>query len=182
MVIRQKKTGNEKEPVLVYFVLVYFAVALLEMAEFGGTDAVSLKKGLDLVFESVNVPLLDYWIKLMSAISNGGNLNLGICSWALNMMKENRPWLVTIHYANHRLELALKYAVKEIPKFAVYEVSHKYVLPIQEFWQTLNGNEKYCCCTKYLLHLTQSSQYRILKSNNHGPSKDTRAKTKDILI
>ena len=60
MVIRQKKTSNEKEPVLVYFVPVYFAVALLEMAEFGGTDAVSLKKGLDLVFESVNVPLLDY--------------------------------------------------------------------------------------------------------------------------
>ena len=104
----------------------------------------------------------------MSAISDGANLNLGICSWALNMMKENRPWLVTIHCANHRLELALKDAVKEIPKFAVCEVSYKYFLPIQEFWQTLNGNEKYCCCTNYLLHLTQNSQYRIPKSNNHG--------------
>ena len=32
-------------------------------------------------------------------------------------MKENRPWLLTIHCANYRLKLALK-DTKEIPKFA----------------------------------------------------------------
>ena len=88
------------------------------MADFGGTNAISLKKGLDSLFESENVPLLDYRTKLMSATSDGANMNLGIYSGALTMTKENRPWLITIHCANHRLELALKDAVKEIPKFA----------------------------------------------------------------
>lgn len=32
-------------------------------------------------------------------------------------MKEERPWLVTIHCVNHRLELAIKKAVSEIPRF-----------------------------------------------------------------
>ena len=34
------------------------------------------------------------------------------------MMKEKRPWLITIRCANHRLELALNNAAKEIPKLA----------------------------------------------------------------
>ena len=48
-----RKTNNEKELVLVRVekngIPVYFVVALLEMAEFGGTDAISLKKDLDSV-------------------------------------------------------------------------------------------------------------------------------------
>ena len=47
------KTGNEKELLLIRVekncIPVYFVVALLEMVEFSGTDAVWLKKGLDLV-------------------------------------------------------------------------------------------------------------------------------------
>ena len=46
------------------------------------------------------------------------NVNLEIQSGALKMMKENRPWLITTHCANYRLELALKDTAKEIPKFA----------------------------------------------------------------
>ena len=45
-------------------------------------------------------------------------MNLEIQSGALTMMKENRPWLITTHCANYRLELALKDTAKEIPKFA----------------------------------------------------------------
>ena len=38
---------------------VHFVVTLLKMEEFGCTDAVSLKKGLDPIFESGNVPFSD---------------------------------------------------------------------------------------------------------------------------
>ena len=50
MLVRVQKNG----------IPIYFAVALLEMTVFGGTDAVSLKKGFDSVFESGNVTLLNY--------------------------------------------------------------------------------------------------------------------------
>ena len=116
-----RKTGNEKELVLVRIekcgIPTYFVVALLEMAEFGGTDALSLKQALDSVFQMGNIPLEDYETKLVSATSHGANVNLGIYNGALTMMKHERPWLVTIHCANHRLELALKDAVVDIPKF-----------------------------------------------------------------
>ena len=62
-----RKTSNEKELVLVWVekngTPVYFVVALLEMADFGGTDAISLKKGVDSLFESGNVPC---WITKQS--------------------------------------------------------------------------------------------------------------------
>ena len=119
-----RKTGNEKELVLVQIeknsIPVYFVVALLEMEEFSGADVVSLKKSLDSVFESGNVLLLDYQTKLMSATSDNTNVNLGIYSGALIMMKENRPLLITIHCASHRLGLVLKDA-KEISKFAEHD-------------------------------------------------------------
>ena len=41
------------------------------------------------------------------------------------MMKENRSCLITIHCVNSRLELALKDAVKEIPKFAECDKFYK---------------------------------------------------------
>ena len=46
------------------------------------------------------------------------NVNLEIQSQALTLMKESRPWLLTIHCANYRPKLALKDTAKEIPKFA----------------------------------------------------------------
>ena len=50
------------------------------MAEFGGTDVISLKKGFDLVFETGNDPLLDYQTRLTIATSDSTNVNLGIYS------------------------------------------------------------------------------------------------------
>lgn len=76
-----RKTNNEKKLVLVCIengIPIYFAVALLEMAEFSGKDAVSLKKDLDSVFGSGNVPLLDYQTEVISVTSDGASMNLGI--------------------------------------------------------------------------------------------------------
>ena len=116
-----RRTSNEKKLVLVWVekngIPLYFVLTLLEIAELGDTDVVSLKKDLDSVFEGENVLLLDYQAKLTSATSDGAHVNLGIYNWALTMMKKNRPWLITIHCANHKLELPLKDAVKEILEF-----------------------------------------------------------------
>ena len=79
-----RKTCKEKKLVLVRVqkngIPIHFVVALLKMTVFGGTDAVSLKKGFDSAFESGNVTLLDYQTKLTSATSDGANVNLGIYS------------------------------------------------------------------------------------------------------
>ena len=125
-----RKTGSEKELVLVRVeklgIPVYFVISLLEMASFRGTDAASLKLALDSVFQvenhelnckSGNLPLDDYQTKLVSATADGANVNMGIYNGALTLMANERPWLVIIHCVNHRLELAIKDAVKAIPQF-----------------------------------------------------------------
>ena len=82
-----KKTNNEKELILLIEkegVPLYLFASLLEMADFGGTDAHSLKNALDSVFNDTrNVPLADYDTKLVSVTSDGANVNLGVYNGAL---------------------------------------------------------------------------------------------------
>ena len=125
-----RKTNDEKELVLLRIVKngrpSYVVVSLLQMSEFGGTDSSSLKKGLDSVFQEEdkdegktagNVPIDDYYTKLVSATADGAHVNLGVYSGALTMMKNERPWLLLFHCVNHRLELAIKNAVSDIKYF-----------------------------------------------------------------
>ena len=54
------------------------------MEDFGGTDAHALKNALDSVFNDTGyVPLADYETKLISATSDGANVNLGVYNGAL---------------------------------------------------------------------------------------------------
>ena len=77
-----RKTGNEKELILVrverFGIPVYFIVWLLDMAAFGGTNVDVLRKGLDSVFETGNIPVEDYQTNLVSATADEANMNLGI--------------------------------------------------------------------------------------------------------
>ena len=64
------KTGSEKKLVLVRTTKaglpIYFVVSLLEMAQFGGTDAESLKNVVDSVFEKKgNLPPLFCWMIIL---------------------------------------------------------------------------------------------------------------------
>ena len=57
------------------------------MADFGGTDAHSLKNALDSVFNDTgNVPLADYEKKLVSATLDWVNINLGVCNGVLTQL------------------------------------------------------------------------------------------------
>ena len=80
---QDRKTNDEKELFLLRIekedVSVYLASSLLEMADFGGTDAHSLKNALDSVFNDTgNVLCADYETKLVSATSDSANVNLGV--------------------------------------------------------------------------------------------------------
>ena len=59
----------------------------------------------------------DYNTKLASATSNGANVNLGVYNGALTVLKAEGPRLVVINCVNHRLELGIRDAVKDIMQF-----------------------------------------------------------------
>ena len=125
-----RKTNDEKELVLVRVerngVPIYFVVSLLEMACLGGGNSDSIKAAIDSIFQQGSeengnqngpIPLADYREKVVSATADGANVNMGIYSGVLTQMKQERDWLVIIHCANHRLELALKDGVKQFQPF-----------------------------------------------------------------
>ena len=106
------KTGSEKELALVRTnkagLNIYFVVSLLKMAQFGETDAESLKNVVDSVFEKKGnhptpIPLDDYLTKMVSATADGANVNMGKSNGTLTMMARERPWLIVIHCMNHRI-------------------------------------------------------------------------------
>ena len=116
-----RKTGSEKELVMIRVerngVPCYFVVSLLEMSEYGGVDADSIKLGIDSVFKEENgvIRLSDdeYMHKLVSATSDGASVNTGAYNGVLTQLSTTRGWLLTVHCANHRVELAFKSALQK---------------------------------------------------------------------
>ena len=53
----------------------YLVASLLEMSKWGGTDADSLKKGIDNIFNNGLFKTDDYQTKLVSATSDGASVN-----------------------------------------------------------------------------------------------------------
>ena len=108
-----RKTRSEKELILTRVerggLPCYFVTSLVEMADHGGTDADSIKKGIDYAFKTeMGLPEHVYEKHVVSATSDGASVNTGIYKGVLTQLKEERPWLTTIHCVNHRIELALK--------------------------------------------------------------------------
>ena len=108
-----KKTRTEKEMVLTRIerngLPWYLTMSLLEMSEFGGSDAEAIKSGIDHVYLN-EMKLSDDAFKtcLIAATSDGASVNMGKYSGVLTRLKEERPWIITIHCTNHRIELAAK--------------------------------------------------------------------------
>ena len=101
---------------------IYFIFSLFEMAQFGETDAESLKNSVDSVFEKKGnhptpISLDDYLTKMVSVTADGANVNMGKYNGALTIMATERPWLIVIHCMNHRIKLAMKDVVKSVNKF-----------------------------------------------------------------
>ena len=49
---------------------------------------------------------------MVSATEDGASVNFGIYQEVLIQLKSNRPWLLTVHCVYHRVELAVKDAMK----------------------------------------------------------------------
>ena len=82
----------------------------------GGTDAESLKNGIDGIFgENGSIPLTpaDCHTKFIGCTSDGASVNFCKKTGLMTRFVEHRGWLIKIHCTNHRIELAVKDAVKE---------------------------------------------------------------------
>ena len=94
---------------------VYYMASLLEMSEHGGTDASSLMDGISSIFDksTSKIPLSEeyFCFKLVSSTSDGASVNFGRRTGLMKRLSDSRPWLVTIHCVNHRVELAVKDAL-----------------------------------------------------------------------
>ena len=122
-----RKTKAEKELVLIRTerngIPVYIVASLLEMEKFGGGNADAIVNGINSLFaESAPYAMSpeQYQGKLISCTADGASVNTGRYNGVLTQLKRNRPWLLTIHCANHRIELAVKSAFN-IPEFQAIE-------------------------------------------------------------
>ena len=90
---------------------IIIAATLAEMEAFGGSSAECLvdafTHALDIVFA---IP--DWRKRLVSMTSDGASVNLGVLNGFLIKIAEALPWLIKIHCANHRIELAFKHVFK----------------------------------------------------------------------
>ena len=118
-----RKTKSEKELVLVRCVKdgqpVFLTLALQNIDDYGDATADHLKASLDDLFQDLNVPA-DVYSKLMvSVIADGASVNFGVHNGLLTqLVKADRPWLLTVHCICHRVELAIKDSLLKVQLFA----------------------------------------------------------------
>ena len=92
----------------------YFVAARLEMSDWGGTDAESLKKGTNSIFfEECKIPVTNYETKLVTLTTDNASVNTGRISSLMTRFALGREWLVQIHCISHRIELVIKDLLKE---------------------------------------------------------------------
>ena len=87
---------------------------MLHLATFGGTGAKALKDGIDSIFAEngpLHLPEDGYKFKVVTCTSDGASVNFGKKTGLMKRMADERAWLVKIHCANHRVELAVKEAI-----------------------------------------------------------------------
>ena len=91
-----RKVKDEKELVLVRTerngIPVYFVASILEMSQYGGTDADSIKKAIDDVFvEKLFLDEDQYVYSMISSTADGASVNFGKYRGVLTQLKSARP-------------------------------------------------------------------------------------------
>ncbi|XP_064597900.1 zinc finger protein 862-like [Liolophura sinensis] len=117
-----RKTNSEKELVMVRVVRdgvpVYHCVGLENISDYGDATAHNVKCSLDNAFQNkLKVPDGHYKNMLICATADGASVNTGTYNGVLTQLKEERPWLVTMHCVSHRVELAIKDSICKQPQF-----------------------------------------------------------------
>ena len=92
-------------------ILVYFWTLLIEMAWWGGTDAVSLKEGNDNIYENKGRarPKEDKYKQIVvRCILDGANVNFERNTLLMARLAIDHPLLIKIHCTNHHIEFTVK--------------------------------------------------------------------------
>ena len=99
----------------------YFVAYLLDTSDWGGTDAESLKKGINSIFlKDGKIATTNYETKSVSLTTHGASVNTGRILGLMTIFALRRDWLVQIHCINHRVKLATKHALNKT-KFKVID-------------------------------------------------------------
>jgi hypothetical protein len=175
-----RKTGSEKELVMVRVerngIPCYLIVSLLEMSEYGDVDANSIKMGINSIFNEENGVIKlsedNYKNMLVSATTDGASVNTGAYNGILTQLSQTRGWLLTVHCANHRIELAFKSALQN-SNLNVCDELYQTIYSLLQNSGKLN-NEVYAACqalgieshkklpkiqgTRFITHLTKMDE------------------------
>ena len=93
-----RKMKSEKELVMVRTerngIPVYLVASLLEMSEYGGTGANSIKEGIDDTFLSLEDD--QYQFSCISSTADGASVNFGKYAGVLTQIQETRPWFIVL--------------------------------------------------------------------------------------
>ena len=93
----------------------FTSLPLLEMSKWGGTDANSIKNGIDSIFSAEGTTALSddaYKHKVIGCTSDGASVNFGRISGLMKRMANGRDWHISFQCVNHRVELGVKDAFK----------------------------------------------------------------------
>ena len=143
-----RKTQEDKELLLVRTVRngfpIYLLLDLLNMSEYGGTDALSIKTAIDGTFDeesgSVKLSADDYRRKMISATADGASVNMGAYQGVLTRLSTTRDWLLPIHCVNHCIELAAKKVVTD----SVYKSVEEFYLSLYFFMRNSGRFKSEC--------------------------------------
>lgn len=111
---------------------VYLQLDILNMLEYGGTDAKNIKNAMDVVFDEergkVSITSKDYQKKMIGATADSASVNMGAHKDILNQMTESRQCILKINCVNYRIELAAKSVVTD----SVFEEEEQFYFFITE--------------------------------------------------
>ena len=136
------------------------------MREFGGGDAKSLEKAFRHALE-IAFPILNWKKRLVSLTADGASVNFGELTGFLTRICADLPWMIKIHCANHRIELAFKHAFKES---AFYNLDEHYIALYNFIFQS--GKSK-SLIEKAAGKLGKKSSPKTGKINDHGMCQTT---------
>ena len=92
---------------LLFFFLI--VASLLEILDWEGTNAESLKWGIDSIFDEKEgkIPIKSYCTKLISMTTDGASVNTKHMSGLMKRLASDREWLIKIHSFSHYVELTV---------------------------------------------------------------------------
>ena len=148
---------------------VYFFASLLHLATFGGTGAEALKDGINSIFAEhgpLHLPEDGYKFKAVTCTSDSASVNFGKKTGLMKRMADERAWLVKIHCANHRVELAVKEAIIN-SKFKTVDNTYIIIFGLLKNSGKIKGTIQEACKSKNVQHfslskMTGTTQYLLI--------------------